>query len=536
MLQLRTLGGVFVAQADGTRVGGAAAQRRSLALLSILAVHGNAGVSRDRVLALLSPDGDPDKVRHALTQSLYHIRRALSCDDLFVIVGSTIALNADRITTDVGELLALADRDDHEGVAAVYRGSFLDGFVLSSSVEFDQWMSVERSRFQQLASRAMDRRASSAEKRGDWLGAVEWYKRLVALDPLSATATMRLMRALWSSGDRAGAIQQGRSHAALVHEQLEIAPDAAVQRLLDEITAARDGPSSVRLPEPSAVSEPLTRVAEQSAMSSAPHSEENTTRVRRLARSRAGRVAILVAATVAVVAATLSLGHPQAIAGAVHLNAEPVVVAPFRVSGTDPSLAYLREGMVELLSSRLADDSAAHAIDPGRVIGAWRKERLTGPADTRNPDATRIAQELGAARVIVGGIVGNASRLVVSASLLMAKTGETRAQATVEGPVDSITTLVDRLAARLIASSAGKVTASAIASRRRSRRCVIFSKAKPRIVAVTTPRPFPHTNARSRETRASHWRLFISHSRLTSSTIPSSTIARSRSRGRIAAI
>ena len=58
--------------------------------------------------------------------------------------------------------------------------------------------------------------------------------------------------------------------------------------------------------------------------------------------------------------------------------------------------------------------------------------------------------------MIVGGIVGNASRLVVSASLLMARTGETRAQATVEGPVDSITTLVDRLAARLIASGAGE--------------------------------------------------------------------------------
>jgi DNA-binding SARP family transcriptional activator len=465
MLQLRTLGGVFVSQSDGTRVGGAAAQRRSLALLSILAVHGDAGVSRDRLLALLWPDGDPEKVRHALTQSLYHIRRALNCADLFRLTGATIALNGERIVSDVAELVALADRNDHEGVTASYRGPFLDGFVLSSSVEFDQWMSIERSRFQHLAARALERLATSAEKRGDWIGAVESYQRLVALDPLSASATMRLMRALWSSGDRAGAIQQGRTHSALVQDELEIEPDVAVQRLIDEITAARDVPSGVQLGEPR-ISAPVlaaTIDAEASmpaAQLSAPEGLRRhvaATRVRRLARSRAGRVAILLSAAAVVAAATLSFGHPQAIAeGAVHLSAEPVVVAPFRVSGTDPSLAYLREGMVELLSSRLADDSAAHAIDPGRVIGAWRKERLTGPADTRNPDAIRIAHQLGAARVIVGGIVGNSSRLVVSASLLMTNSGESRAQATVEGPVDSITTLVDRLAARLIASSAGE--------------------------------------------------------------------------------
>jgi len=39
---------------------------------------------------------------------------------------------------------------------------------------------------------------------------------------------------------------------------------------------------------------------------------------------------------------------------------------------------------------------AGGGVQPGRVIGAWRKEQLTGPGDTRNPDAIRIATELGA--------------------------------------------------------------------------------------------------------------------------------------------
>jgi DNA-binding SARP family transcriptional activator len=458
MLELHTLGGVFVLQSDGSRVGGAAAQRRSLALLSILAVHGAAGVSRDRLIALLWPDGDPDKVRHALTQSLYHIRRALACDDLFVIAGSNIRLNVERITSDVGQFLALADRDAHASVAAAYRGVFLEGFVLASSAEFDQWMSVERSRFQHIAARALERLATAAERAGDWPAAVESYKRLVALDPLSATATMRLMRALWASGDRTGAIQHGRAHATLIYDELEIEADAAVLRLIDELTVARETPSPIRL---TAVEDPAIEAATPiSSAAVAPSSVafSNIAQPHRTSPRRyAGRAALLSSAAIVVVAAVLSFGRSQAVAeGAIHLDAEPVVVAPFRVSGSDASLGYLREGMVELLSSRLDDDSAARAIDPGRVIGAWRKEQLTGPADTRSPDAIRIARQLGSGRVIVGGIVGNAAKLVVSASLLQASTGETSAQVTVEGPVDSITTLVDRLAAKLIASSAGE--------------------------------------------------------------------------------
>src|SRR5262245_43498602 len=100
MLHLRTLGGVYLAEADGAPLEGAAAQRRVLALLAILAVAGDAGVSRDRVLLLLWPDGDLEKAKHALTQSMYHARRALKCDDLF-ITGADLRLNGDRVTSDI---------------------------------------------------------------------------------------------------------------------------------------------------------------------------------------------------------------------------------------------------------------------------------------------------------------------------------------------------------------------------------------------------------------------------------------------------
>ena len=66
-IRLRTFGSVYLAD-DGKLLSGAAGQRRLLAILSVLAVAGERGITRDKLLALLWPEGEPDKARHALTQ------------------------------------------------------------------------------------------------------------------------------------------------------------------------------------------------------------------------------------------------------------------------------------------------------------------------------------------------------------------------------------------------------------------------------------------------------------------------------------
>lgn len=136
--------------------------------------------------------------------------------------------------------------------------------------------------------------------------------------------------------------------------------------------------------------------------------------------------------------------------------AQPVVIAPFRVVGADPSLRYLREGMVELLSTRLADDTGARSVDPGAVIGAWRTAGLTSMDDVPRVQAVRVAGELGASRVVSGSIVGSPSKLVVTAFVLRVPGGEPIAQATVEGAADSLSGLVDRLVVELLAVEAGE--------------------------------------------------------------------------------
>src|SRR5574341_200438 len=57
MLYLRTFGGLSV-ETDGAPATGAARQRKTLAVLALLAAAGRRGMSRDKLLAYLWPDSD----------------------------------------------------------------------------------------------------------------------------------------------------------------------------------------------------------------------------------------------------------------------------------------------------------------------------------------------------------------------------------------------------------------------------------------------------------------------------------------------
>jgi serine/threonine-protein kinase len=139
---------------------------------------------------------------------------------------------------------------------------------------------------------------------------------------------------------------------------------------------------------------------------------------------------------------------------AVALDERVVAVLPFRVSGADPALEYLREGMIDLLAAKLTGDGGPRAVDPRTVVSAWR--RRAGGDELPQGEALRLARSLGAGRALLGAVIGTPGRLVLSASLLHTSGGRSSTEASVQGPVDSLLSLVDQLAAQLLALGAGE--------------------------------------------------------------------------------
>jgi DNA-binding SARP family transcriptional activator len=100
-LRLRCLGGLALLH-EGTPLAGPGAQRRRLALLSVLAASGGTGVSREFLSALFWSDSDSDRARHALAQLLYLVRRSPVVDPI-IATPSELRLDPAVCSSDVAD-------------------------------------------------------------------------------------------------------------------------------------------------------------------------------------------------------------------------------------------------------------------------------------------------------------------------------------------------------------------------------------------------------------------------------------------------
>ncbi|MGH7467269.1 MAG: BTAD domain-containing putative transcriptional regulator [Longimicrobiales bacterium] len=470
MIRLQTFGGAVLLTQRGVPLAGAATQRRTLGLLSILAVAGEAGVSRDKLVGILWPDVDARRARHSLTQALYAARKSLDCADLFEVT-EDVRLNGQRLRSDVGDLEAALSAGDDATVVALYRGPFLDGFFFSS-LEFERWLTSQRSRLENQVIAALERLVERSERTGDKRSAAQHLRRLAAIRPADSAVAVRLIRLLADTGDRAGAIQHAHAHVRTLREEFELEPDGLVLQLATELRAPRAAPPMMAVVEPPALAtDPIEMVTvsrprrppepepepndppiwagshSYADAIDAPPEEAHSARPR---RSLASLVLIGVLAVLILLVSQVDLRTAH-----VSLLNQSLVVAPFRVLGADASLDYLREGMVELLSTRMSDDTS-RSMDAGAVIRAWRRTGITSAVDAPRDTVLHMAARLGAERVIVGSVVGTTARAILSASVVGARSGELSAEASVEGPLDSLTTLVDRLAVKLLLAQSGQ--------------------------------------------------------------------------------
>lgn len=245
MLRLQTLGGIAL-EADGALPTGGP-RRRRLALLALVATGGRRGIGRDRVIAILWPDSPSEQARHALSQTLYALRRDLQGKEA-IILGPELRLDPAVITTDLDTFRAAVAARDWSGAAAAYRGPFLDGFVLPDVPEFDRWVEDERRGMASEARQAFEAAAADASGAGRLAEAVEYWRRLAGLDPLSSRFALGLTDALAATGDRAGAIAHARQYGDLVRRELEIEPDPAVEAAIARLRPAATGATTTPVP------------------------------------------------------------------------------------------------------------------------------------------------------------------------------------------------------------------------------------------------------------------------------------------------
>jgi DNA-binding SARP family transcriptional activator len=217
-----------------------------MAILALLARAGDRGVSREKLRALLWPESDDDRGSRTLSQALYALKKELADD---AITGAKdLRLDPALVTSDVAEFTAAIARGDDVRAAEVYAGPFLDGFHVPGAEEFARWVDRERGSLAQEYARVLESLARAARSRGNATASVGWWRKLAAIDPLNARATIGLMEALAAAGDRASAIKQARIYEMLVEQELDLPPDREVTSLAERLRLGTDNPGACRLP------------------------------------------------------------------------------------------------------------------------------------------------------------------------------------------------------------------------------------------------------------------------------------------------
>lgn len=408
MFRLRTFGGVAI-EGDEGPLSGRSSLRRRLALLTLLAASRDRGISRDKLLAYLWPERDAEHGRHSLSQLLHALRRELGADAITVGVDD-LRLNPAHVWTDVGAFGDAIDRGQLESAVALYDGPFLDGFFLSDAAEFERWAEEERSRLAADYAGALEGLAVAASRRGDHQTAVKMWRRRLVMDPLNSAVTLELMRALADAGDRAGAIQQGRVHGALLQEELGVAVDNDVQSLTEALRAnTRTRPAPVKpsdlravaaVPERSASTPPHSEVSQVSSLQDSVSSKEPSPTVwperepaRRtpLFRRRGGT---FIAAIIIVVSAMVlgAIARPLARAfGSAGRVPRVVVVAGVR--GTDNALAL---AVGEAFRAELEAAPGLRVASDRSLADALRLMKLEPNASLADSLAVKVAARVGA--------------------------------------------------------------------------------------------------------------------------------------------
>src|ERR687897_1002747 len=119
MLRLRTLGGLTIEDEKGP-LAGAIARKRSLALLALVGMSTEQGISRDRVLAYLWPESDTDRARNNLKQTLFQLRQDLQ-ENVFARSSGVLRLEPAAISVDGCDFQAAVGRGNPTTAVTLYR-------------------------------------------------------------------------------------------------------------------------------------------------------------------------------------------------------------------------------------------------------------------------------------------------------------------------------------------------------------------------------------------------------------------------------
>jgi WD40 repeat protein/DNA-binding SARP family transcriptional activator len=232
---------------------------KARAMLFFLSITSGQTHRRETIASLLWPEQGERLANQNLRKALHRLRQTLGdhanpTQPFLLVTPQSIAFNPDSSHTvdsvTFEALLALNDSHRHDQretcsiclarlrqAVALYRGDLLAGFTFKDGAAFEEWLLIQRQRLHAQAVDALLLVGADCERRGDYGGAGESARQLLALEPWNELAHRQLMRALVYSNQRTAALTQYQTCCQILERELGIEPESVTRALYEQIKA-----------------------------------------------------------------------------------------------------------------------------------------------------------------------------------------------------------------------------------------------------------------------------------------------------------
>lgn len=192
-------------------------------------------LSLDQVLEALWPEVDPARGHALFRTNLYNLRQTLKAGKGKYILGTggLYWLDREALWLDVEEFeraastLSSGDKLDDGWLLArveLYRGDYLQNL-------YYDWCLAEQERLRRLYFKALQTLATHSARKGNYLQAVNYCQRILALDPLHEEVHCQLMDCYAHIGHRGSLVGQYQLLEKMLKQELDVEPGKETRQI-----------------------------------------------------------------------------------------------------------------------------------------------------------------------------------------------------------------------------------------------------------------------------------------------------------------
>lgn len=461
--RLVTLGRLTLVGATGDEDTALAKRRLKLAVLAVLALA-RRPMARDTLLEMFWGEQDEERARHSLSNALSSLRRALgpgsiTARDADVALAPNLPLDVDAL-----QFSEAAESGDVARAVEIYGGAFLEGVHVDESPAFDQWALRERRRLEALFIKACGQQCVALARTRRWSECRAVAARWIDAEPLSPDAALFLLNAVKAPGTRVAfgqALDEFERIRTRLAREFDLAPELNVrelaERIREQLAASPPEPTPEALPQAAVAAQsasptPIAAAPAPNVAASPPGLVPPRASARRTVRlSVPWRITGLV--TVVVLALATFSRREHSSDGTVAVGSRKPVIAVFTVDvqTSDSAVAWLADGLPQMINGKLARVTDIDVVSPTRVRAVLLRNLLTRHKPLVDSAARDMARRVGATLLARGTLGRDGGKLVFDLTVHDVASGRL-----LQNPVLSNSdalALADEAAARIVSAA-----------------------------------------------------------------------------------